>query len=96
MTPQDWHPEEVKAAIRMRGTTLTNLAIASGYEASAVRRALRNPWPAIERVIANFLETRPQDIWPSRYRADGSPMSSRRREPKGAARSRHRQIERAA
>lgn len=75
--PEDWHPEQVKAAIRMRGTTLTELALRAGYDESAVRRTLRHRWPAVERIIADFLDCRPQTIWPSRYDRDGSPKRER-------------------
>ncbi len=68
---RDWHREQVKAAIRMKGITLTELATNHGYEASAVRKTLSRPWPVVEKIIADLLGMRPQDIWPSRYHADG-------------------------
>lgn len=73
----DWHPEQVKAAIRMRGMTLTQLALTAGYDESAVRRTLRHRWPAVERVIAKFLGIRPQSIWPSRYDRTGNPVRAK-------------------
>lgn len=67
MPTQDMHPEDIKAAIRKTGATLTSLAEQHGYSESAVRRTLRVRWPAIERIIANRLGMQPEDIWPSRY-----------------------------
>lgn len=68
-----WHPEEIKAAIRMRGKTMSELSIANGYHESTVRQVLRKPWPAIERLVADFLGVDPQEIWPERYGPDGMP-----------------------
>jgi Ner family transcriptional regulator len=70
----DWHPEDVKAAVRKTGTTLTALALANGLSESAVRRTLRCPWPKVQGLIARHLGLRPQDIWPSRYDARGRPL----------------------
>jgi len=67
MAAQDWHAEDVKAAIRKSGTTLKALAIANGYHRTAFSIVLAKPYPAIERIIANRIGLRPEDIWPSRY-----------------------------
>lgn len=75
--PEDWHPEQIKAAIRMRGVTMTDLALRNGYDESAVRRTLRHRWPAVERIIARFLDKHPNDIWPSRYEISGRPKRQR-------------------
>lgn len=69
----DWHPEDVKAAVRKTGTSLTALALANGLSESAVRRTLICPWPRVEALIAQHLGLRPQQIWPSRYDARGRP-----------------------
>lgn len=75
MGTADWHREEVKAAIRKRGSTLKALSMNNGYGEDACRRATKHPWPAVERIIASFLGVEPQSIWPSRYDADGRPRS---------------------
>ncbi|MGB0732182.1 MAG: helix-turn-helix domain-containing protein [Pontibacterium sp.] len=65
---QDWHPADVKAAIAKKGTTIAELARQHGYSsATSFYNALKMPYPKIERIIAAFLELRPEDIWPSRY-----------------------------
>lgn len=78
MPRPDWHPEDVKAAVRKTGTTLTALALAHGLSESAVRMALRRPWPRVEALIARHLGRRPQEIWPSRYDSLGKPRSGLR------------------
>lgn len=88
----DWHPETVKAAIRKRGITLTYLAVISGYSESAVRKALRRPWPAIEGIVASFLGERPETIWPSRYSRRGVPLNRRRNKRNDRVTESHRQF----
>lgn len=82
--PQDWHAEQVKAAVRMQGWTLSSLAEAHGYEASSMYRALKRQWPAVEAIIARFLERHPKDIWPSRYDRSGSPIRPKARRARAA------------
>ena len=92
--PADMHREDIKAAIRKTGLSLAELSVAAGYEAGAVSRALRVPWPSVEAIIAKRIGKRPQDVWPSRYNPDGSPRSSASTaERKRGRRPRHRQIE---
>ena len=76
--PTDWHPEDVKAAIRKTGITLTALALAHGLSESAVRQALRRRQPRAQGVIARHLGLPPRAIWPSRYDAQGRPLSGPR------------------
>lgn len=75
--PADWHPEDVKAAIRKTGVTLTALAKRHGLTGSAVRMTLIRPWPRVEAIVASHLGCRAQDIWPSRYDASGQPLRGR-------------------
>jgi Ner family transcriptional regulator len=70
----DWHSEDIKAAIRKTGVTLTALSVAAGFSPSAVRTCLLIPIPRVQAAIARHLGKRPQDIWPSRYDAAGRPL----------------------
>ena len=67
----DWHPEDIKARIRKRGTTLAAVARRAGMTDASVRIALSLPRAEAERVIAAALGVHPMVIWPSRYHADG-------------------------
>lgn len=89
---KDWHREDIKAAVRKSGATLRSLALLEGYDAGAFTQALRRPWPAVEKIIADHLKRRPQDIWPSRYDSKGEPLSRRRRKTSGRGVESHRQI----
>lgn len=75
--PTDWHPEDIKAAIRKTGTTMSAISRAAGLSDGAAKRALDIPWPRAEAIIATRLGLRPQDIWPSRYDAAGLPLRGR-------------------
>ncbi|MCA3343550.1 MAG: helix-turn-helix domain-containing protein [Roseomonas sp.] len=71
----DWHPEDIKAAIRKTGLTLSDLSRAAGFSEGAAKRALLIPWPRMEAAIAARLGREPHEIWPSRYSPDGRPMA---------------------
>jgi Ner family transcriptional regulator len=73
--PQDWHSEDIKAAIRKTGMTLSDLSRAAGFCAGAAKCALLTPWPRMEAAIAARLGRKPHEIWPSRYSPDGRPMA---------------------
>lgn len=95
----DWHPEEIKAAVRMLGSTLYDLARQAGLPEYACRNALRRPYYDGETAIARFLSLNPHQIWPSRYREDGGripAVRNRRRNITTVADSGHRQNSEAA
>lgn len=73
MTP-DWHPEDVKAAIRKTGLSCERLSVGLGYGMSSVGIALRRPWPKLEALIARHLGRDAWAIWPSRYDEHGNPL----------------------
>ncbi|WP_277976858.1 helix-turn-helix domain-containing protein [Pantoea endophytica] len=63
----DWHPADIIAALRKKGTTLAALSRESGLSSSTLANALSRPWPKGEWLIANAIKVHPADIWPSRY-----------------------------
>ena len=70
-----WHPEKVKAEVRMRGRTLSQLARDHGFCPSYLRNVLIRPLYRGEQIISRFLGVPAKQIWPSRYNPDGSPKS---------------------
>jgi Ner family transcriptional regulator len=64
---QDWHAEDVKAAVRKSGTTISQLSRDNGLAESTLRNVFRSHWPKGERIIAAALGMEPQNIWPTRY-----------------------------
>ncbi|MBA0201140.1 helix-turn-helix domain-containing protein [Pectobacterium carotovorum] len=67
MIEQDWHPADIIAGLRKRGTTLAAVSREAGLASSRLANALTRHWPKGERLIAEALHRRPEDIWPSRY-----------------------------
>lgn len=61
------HREDIKAAVRKRGTTLKELALDAGLSESACRKALSVPSPRAEAVIARCIGKPLHLIWPERY-----------------------------
>ena len=69
----DWHPEEVKSAVRMRGTTLAQLAREAGLPKQLLSMCLQaRVSEKGDQVIAAFLGKQPHEIWPSRYNKRGA------------------------
>ncbi|PHM72338.1 helix-turn-helix transcriptional regulator [Xenorhabdus sp. KJ12.1] len=66
-TKNDWHPADIIAALRKRGTTLAAISREAGLSSSTLANTLARPWPKGEWIIANYLKLHPSEIWPSRY-----------------------------
>ncbi|HAU6789226.1 TPA: transcriptional regulator [Salmonella enterica subsp. enterica serovar Taiping] len=67
MTPSDWHPADIIAALKKRGTSLSALSRQAGLASSTLANALIRRWPKGERLIAEALGVAPEKIWLSRY-----------------------------
>ncbi|MCT4703116.1 DNA-binding transcriptional regulator SfsB [Enterobacteriaceae bacterium H20N1] len=63
----DWHPADIIAGLRKRGTSLAAESRKAGLNSATLANALTRPWPKGEQIIAKALETQPWEIWPSRY-----------------------------
>ncbi|MFN3881898.1 MAG: transcriptional regulator [Nitrincola lacisaponensis] len=75
---QDWHRQDILAAVRKRGITVAELARQNGYSNSATfYNVFKAPYPKVERIIARFLELSPNEIWPSRYQSKPFHSSTR-------------------
>ncbi|RYC47419.1 helix-turn-helix domain-containing protein [Pectobacterium zantedeschiae] len=68
MNQQDWHPADIIAALKKRGTTLAAVSREAGLASSTLANALTKHWPKGEKLIAEALGASPAEIWPSRYR----------------------------
>jgi Ner family transcriptional regulator len=68
----DWHPEDIKAEVRKRGTSLAAIGRKHGLTRQAMAHALVKPSETAEQVIAAAIGVKPHVIWPSRYNVDGS------------------------
>jgi Ner family transcriptional regulator len=63
MMQSDWHPADIIAGLKKRGTSLSALS-----RQARLANALTRRWPKGERLIAEALDVAPENIWPSRYR----------------------------
>ncbi|PWW06036.1 MULTISPECIES: DNA-binding transcriptional regulator SfsB [Mangrovibacter] len=63
----DWHPADIIAALRKRGTSMAAESRKAGLSSSTLANALARPWPRGEMLIADALDVNPWEIWPSRY-----------------------------
>ncbi|PCJ01954.1 MAG: DNA-binding protein [Alphaproteobacteria bacterium] len=61
------HPEDIKAAIRKRGTTMKELSLGWGFSESAISKSLTDPMPYVEPKTAKFIGKKLYQIWPDRY-----------------------------
>lgn len=68
MTQADWHPADIIAGLRKKGTSLAAESRKAGLASSTLANALTRRWPKGERLIAEALGITPEQIWPSRYR----------------------------
>lgn len=76
-TIMDVRAVRIKCMILRKGMTLKSLSLKAGLSSRACSKALTTPFPAAEKVIAEFLDIPVQKLWPHRFNADGSRKSSR-------------------
>jgi Ner family transcriptional regulator len=76
----DMPPETVKKRILATGITLSELGIQNGFSSAAVSITWKKRQPFVQQMIADRLRMKPQEIWPSRYDENGSPI---RLDPRG-------------
>jgi Ner family transcriptional regulator len=74
---QDWHPADIVASLRKAGWSLRRLSMHYGLSAGTLKRALADPYPNGERLIAAAIGVKPEKIWPSRYDSEGKPNRGR-------------------
>ena len=75
--PKDWHRADIIAAVRKTGTNFNKLSVKHGLGIGVLRNCLNYPCPKYERIVAQHINKTPQQIWPSRYHADGTQKSGR-------------------
>lgn len=55
----DWHPADIVAALRKKGSSLAAESRKAGLSSSTLANALTRPWPRGEKIIAEALGTEP-------------------------------------
>lgn len=74
---QGWHSEDIKAAVRKKGSTLRAISIDAKLCLDAGTIALKKPFPSAQRAIANFLGLPIHDLWPHWYDQHGQRIDAR-------------------
>ncbi len=72
-----WHREDIKAAVRKRGTTMRAIAIDAGLCKDACHIAMTTPFPAAQHAIAKFLGVSLHSLWPAWYDKQGQRIGTR-------------------
>ena len=67
MVDHNWHPADIIAGLRKKGTSLAEVSRKAGLSSSTLANALSRPWPRGEKLIADAREIAAEIIWPSRY-----------------------------
>ncbi|MGQ7790257.1 DNA-binding transcriptional regulator SfsB [Shigella flexneri] len=62
----DWHPADIIAGLRKKGTSMAAESRRNGLSSSTLANALSRPWPKGEMIIAKALELT-LGYRPSRY-----------------------------
>ncbi len=68
-----WHRAQIRAAVEMKGRTLTQLALDNGLEEWACRHALTRRHIPGEKAIAAAIGVPVWELWPGRWRAPRYP-----------------------
>jgi len=65
--------------LSIRGRSLAAVAREHGIMRQTIYQVFLRPYPRAEKIIADALGLRPQDLWPSRYDRHGLPNRRRGR-----------------
>ena len=74
---KDWHPADIKAALEKAGWSFARIARERGYARRSPANVLRIPWAPMEAIVGDIIGVAPQQIWPTRYDAQGLPLRRR-------------------
>ncbi|WP_348647968.1 helix-turn-helix domain-containing protein [Pseudomonas sp. PNP] len=76
--------EWIKFQLRAKGTSLAKVARKMNVSISAVLNVKRLPYPRMERAIAKALGLEPNELWPDRWNANGTPQRQRPKRPESS------------
>lgn len=68
-----WHPQDIMAAVRKRGSNMRRLSLDHGFDAGTCRKALTRRWPNAHSVIATYIGQPKHALWPHWYGPDDAP-----------------------
>lgn len=92
---EDWHPADIVAALHKRGYTLRDIAREEGLnDSSTLSKAMVQSYPAGEQRLAKYAGVSVQDMFPTRYTADGTKIPRGIRGARMRAKSTHSHCQR--
>jgi Ner family transcriptional regulator len=72
MARKDWFWGDVKAALERRGESVASVARAHGLHRATLCGVKTRRYPHAQKIIADALSMRPEQIWPERYSKNGA------------------------
>lgn len=69
--------EWIKWQLRNHSTSLADLARDLGVVRNAMNNVKRQPYPRMERAIADAIGLQPVELWPERWNSDNTPVRVR-------------------
>ncbi|PHR60997.1 MAG: DNA-binding protein [Robiginitomaculum sp.] len=75
------HKADIKAALEKKGMSLSALEKRYKLPVGSVSETLRRGRPSIENIIADTLNTTPQELFPDRFNKDGQRKYKHRGRP---------------
>lgn len=66
-TEKNWHRADILAAIRKKGTTLSELSRQAGLHQRTLYNVLERPWLKAEKIVSDCIGVPVEEIWPERY-----------------------------
>lgn len=77
--PAGMHPEDIRAALRKKFGTMAALSRHLDRHPNTISTVISQPGHSItmEKKICELLEMTPFEVFPERYHADGTPISTR-------------------
>ena len=70
---EGWHPQDIMAAVRKRGSSMQGLARDHGFAPNTFNAALTARYPNAHAIIAAYIGVSRGELWPEWYEADGTP-----------------------
>lgn len=64
---KDWHRAEIKCELEKKGISLAKLSRENGLNGDTLRNVFSRKWPKGEKIVADAIGVKPEEIWPSRY-----------------------------
>ncbi len=69
-----WHPQDIIAAVRKKGSSLQRLGLECGFGRTTFNRALTQRFPNAHTIISAFIGVSRHELWPHWYGRNDQPL----------------------